>query len=160
MNFELSPAEFDALTRHYFEPLSARADAPLRLLREGIYEIAGSAFVLRIRRGAGHARDFLVTLSRRVSGRSLDDLSEEIGLGVIAQYNGRPLRPHDLDSELDWKLALEEAVEAATMFCLPYLLNTQSDLSGVELFIRAKVEASGISRERFQLPPNVQKKWK
>jgi hypothetical protein len=160
MNYDLSTTGFDTLVRHFFQPLSARVGAPLKLLREGIYEIGGSAFVLRIRRGTGHSRDFLVTLSRRASGKSLDDLSDEIGLGVIAQYNQRSLRPHDLDSELDWKLALEEAAEAATAFCLPYLSNAQSDLSGVELFIRTKVEASGIKNKGFQFPSNVQKKWK
>ena len=67
--------EFDNAVARFFQPFSERAGFPKRKLRDGIYEIAGQEFVMRIRRGTGHRKDFLVTLSRKASlSRDLDDL--------------------------------------------------------------------------------------
>lgn len=49
---------FDEGVVRFFEPLAKRIDLPLRKVKSGIYELAGPHFVLHIRRGIGHSRDF------------------------------------------------------------------------------------------------------
>jgi hypothetical protein len=91
-----------------FQPLAIRTGLPLRKLHDGVYELVCKEFVMRIRRGTGHGKDFLVTLSRKkvVSGDPLD-LTGEVGLAVLAEYNGatadalalRARDPHRVHSE-------------------------------------------------------------
>jgi hypothetical protein len=151
---------FDTLAARFFGPLAERAGLALRQVRDGIYEIAGQAFTVRIRRGTGHRKDFLVTLSPTRSGtEDFDDLRSEIGLGVLADYSERPLKPHPLDSLEDWQLAMGEAAEAARELCLPYLLGKQTDLEGVKQFIERRVEESGIRTKKYRFPRNVREEW-
>lgn len=157
---DMNDSDFDDAAVRFFGPLAVRANSSLQKLREGIYQIAGMAFVVRIRRGTGHRKDFVVTLSPKKSGaEDLDDLSGEIGLAVIAEYHGRPLQMRELDSKKDWLLAFEEATHAAEMFCLPYLVGEQTDLQGVRRFIEQKVEESGITTKKYHFPPNVREEW-
>ncbi|HUJ42108.1 MAG TPA: hypothetical protein VLW52_00750 [Opitutaceae bacterium] len=155
----ISAAMFDELVTRFFAPLAKRAGLPLEALGEGIYEVAGSKFAMRIRRGTGHRKDFLVTLSLKQPEQNLDDLSGEIGLGVLADYRGRPLHAHALDSVEDWQLALEETARASEELCLPYLKGKQNDLDGVRRFIERKIDASGIRTERHRFPRNVREEW-
>ncbi len=80
---------FEIGTVDAFEPLAIRAGLPLRKLHDGVYELVGKEFVMRIRRGTGHGKDFLVTLSRKddVSDKPLE-LTGEVGLAVLAEYSG------------------------------------------------------------------------
>jgi hypothetical protein len=156
----MNDSAFDDAVVRFFGPLAVRANSSLQKLRDGIYQIAGTAFVVRIRRGTGHRKDFVVTLSPKKSGaEDLDDLSGEIGLGVFAEYHGRPLQMHELDSKKDWLLAFEEAARAAEVFCLPYLVGEQTDLQDVRHFIEQKVEESGIRTKKYHFPPKVREEW-
>ncbi|HWA08330.1 MAG TPA: hypothetical protein VG838_02570 [Opitutaceae bacterium] len=152
-------SQFNELMTRFFTPVAKRAGFALNVLREGIYEIAGSKFTMRIRRGTGHHKDFVVTLSPREPDRDLDDLGGEIGLAVLAEYSGRPLHRHELDSIEDWQLAVEEAAHAADELCVPYLIGQQSDLSGVRRLIEEKIEASGIRTKKYRFPRNVREEW-
>jgi hypothetical protein len=147
--------EFDNAVARCFQPFSERAGFPIRKLRDGIYEIAGQKFVMRIRRGTGHRKDFLVTLSRKASlSRDLDDLSHEIGLGVIAEYNGKQLQALG-----DYRREFAEAAKIAESLCLPYLLGTKTDFEDIQHFVERKVEESGIKTKSYHFPRNVREEW-
>jgi len=43
-------------------PLAANAKLTIQELGEGVYEVLGKDFTMRVRRGAGHRKDILVTV--------------------------------------------------------------------------------------------------
>jgi hypothetical protein len=45
-----------------FMPLAANAKLTIQELGEGVYEVLGKDFTMRVRRGAGHRKDILVTV--------------------------------------------------------------------------------------------------
>ena len=156
----LFSSSFDKHVVRFFGPLAKQAHLQLRKVKEGIYEICGRSFVLRIRRGTGHRNDFLVTLSSKSDERGdIDDLSKEIGLGVIAEFSGRPLRERELRTEEETALAFEEAAASTAAFCLPYLLDLRSDLNALWEFIERKIETSGVRNKKYKFPHNVREEW-
>ena len=127
----------------------------MKKLRDGIYQIAGRDFAMRIRQGTGHRKDFVVTLAPKVSlPDDLDDLSQEIGLGVVAEYNGKPLQVRD-----DYQREFEEAAKTAETLLVPYLLETKTDFEEIRHFVECKVEESGIRTKKYHFPPNVREEW-
>jgi hypothetical protein len=103
-----------------FQPLAIRAGLPLRELHDGVYELVGKEFVMRIRRGTGHGKDFLVTLSRRedVSDNPLE-LTGEVGLAVLAEYGGATADALALTARDGSPGAFRRAAEAAERFVCP-----------------------------------------
>ena len=143
-----------------FQPLAARVGLPLKKLRDGIYEMAGEEFAIRIRRGTGHGKDFLVTLSRKedVSDDPLQ-LTGEVGLGVIAEFCGATadaLALRARDGSVD---AFRSSAEAAEHFCLPYVLGRRADFAEIQRFVEDKIQKSGIRTKKFHFPPNVREEW-
>jgi len=136
----ITSSTFDVLVTQAFEPWAKRAGFVLKNPRDGIFEIEGLRFTMRIRRGTGHLKGFVVTLSRKSSQVvDLDDLDGEIGLSVIAEFNGQPLRTWALNSIDDWKVALEDAAAASQAFCLPYLIGEISNFEDIEQFIEVRI---------------------
>lgn len=157
MNIIADRAFGDAVTT-FFAPIANRAGLELQKLRPDIYQIAGSDFILRLRRGTGHRKDLLVTLSRlAVPVRDLDDLSGELGLGVIAEYNGVEFPRDDLTSEESLDSSVRRAAETAEQVCVPYLLGQKSDFDEIRSFVDRKIEAA--REPPFKFPPNVREEW-
>lgn len=154
----ITNAEFGDAVTTLFKPIATRAGLEMQELRAGIYQIAGASFVLRIRRGIGHRKDFLITLSRLATApRDLDDLRGEIGLSVIAQYHGVEMPYDDISSAQAFYSSLRRAAETTEQICLPYLTGQKSDFDEIRSFIDRKSEA--IVDEPFTFPPNVREEW-
>jgi hypothetical protein len=159
---EASTNIFDQGVARFFKPLAESIKLPLRKPKEGIYEIAGSTFTMRIRRGIGHSRDFLICLSEkgtRPEAVAIDDLGGETGLGVIVEFYGEKLGVHALHTDEGYLNAFEEAAKAAEKFCVPYLLDLRSNFGEVRDFVERKIEASGARMKEYRFPPNVRKEW-
>ena len=151
---------FDEGVTQFFEPLAKRIKLPLQKLKDGIYEIAGETFTMRIRRGIGHSRDFLVTLSEKSSTPlSPDELGREVGLGVIAEFNGQKLGTHKLHTTEGYLAAFAEAAKAAERYCAPYLLDLRSHLGEIRRVVEQKIEDSGLRPKKHRFPPNVREEW-
>ena len=147
--------EFDDAADRFFLPLAKRAGLQIKKLCDGIYEIPGRTFVMRIRQGTGHRRDFLVTLAPKSSlPDNLDDLSQEIGLGVVAEYNGKQLQVQS-----DYHSDFAEAAKIAEMFCIPYLLDTKKDFEEIRRFVECKITESGLETKKYRFPHNVREEW-
>jgi hypothetical protein len=103
-----------------FKQLAIRAGLSLRKLHDGVDELVGREFAMRIRRGTGHGKDFLVTLSGRedVSDNPLE-LTGSVGLAVIAEYSGATADALALTARDSSLGAFRRAAEAAVRFCLP-----------------------------------------
>ncbi len=150
-----SMKEFDDVVAQFFQPLANRVGFQLTKLRDGIYEIAGGMFAMRIRQGTGHRKDFVVTLAPKASlSDDLDDLGQEIGLGVVAEYNGKRLQETD-----DYQRDFSEAARIAELLCGPYLLDTKEDFGEIQHFVERKVEESGIKTKKYYFPRNVREEW-
>ncbi len=147
--------EFDDAVVRFFQPLANRFGFPLKRWRDGIYEITGRTFVMRIRQGMGHRKDFVVTLAPKMAlPDNLDDLSREIGLGVIAEYSGEILQ-----AKGDFQNQFEEAAKAAEIYCIPYLLETKKDFEEMRNFVKRRVEETGIKTKKYHFPRNVREEW-
>jgi len=160
--FGASTNIFDEGVARFFGPLAERINLPLRKPKDGIYEITGSTFTMRIRRGIGHTRDFLVCLSEKGSrpeSLAIDELGGEIGLGVIAEFYGEKLVVHALHTEEGYLKAFEEAAKATEKFCIPYLLDLRSNFGEIRDFVERKIEASGVRTKEYRFPPNVREEW-
>lgn len=143
----------------YFEPLARRINLPLRKVKDGIYEMSGANFVLHIRCGIGHSRDFLVTLAEKKSiVKPVEELSG-LGLGVIVEFNGEKLGPFTFHTREGYLRAFEDEAKAAEQFAVPYLLGRRSNFGEIREFIDRKIEASGIPKKKYHLPPNVREEW-
>jgi hypothetical protein len=147
--------EFDDAVAKFFKPLANRFEFPITKLRDGIYEITGGAFAVRIRQGTGHRKDFVVTLAPLVLlPDDLDDLSHEIGLGVVAEFNGKQL--HECG---DFQCDFSEAAKFTELLCVPYLLGTKNDFGEIQYFVERKIEESGIQSKKYRFPRNVREEW-
>ena len=152
-------SKFDRLVSRYFEPLADRTGLKLVKVSHGIFEIAGKTFVVRIRLGTGHKTDFLVTLSSEKSKKDIADLSNEIGLGVIAEYYKQPLRSQDFASDEEIHSAFLEAANTTEALCLPYLLGIRDSVADILEFVEEKIASSGIRDKKYRFPPNVREEW-
>jgi hypothetical protein len=143
-----------------FQPLAARAGLPLKKLCAGIYEMSGSEFVMRIRRGTGHGKDFLVTLSRKedVSADPLQ-LTGEVGLAVLAEYSGAVADALALTAREGSLSAFRRAADGAERFCLPYLLGRKADFPEIRRFVEDKIQKSGAHTKKYNFPTNVREEW-
>lgn len=155
---------FDEGVAISFDPLAQRLKLPLRKMAEGVYEIPGRFFALRIRKGTGHTRDFLVTLLERASisetsGSPRDLCDGEIGLRVIAAFYGEKLGPHMFHTREGYLRAFEDESNAAEKFAAPFLLDLRSNFGDIRQFVARKVEEAGIRDKDYRFPPNVRKEW-
>lgn len=150
---------FDEGVVRFFEPLAKRNNLSLQKVKSGIYELAGSQFVLHIRRGIGHSRDFLVTLAEKKSiTKPVEELSG-LGLGVILNFYGEKLGTHKLHTSEGYLIAFDEAAQAVDKYCVPYLLGHRSNYGEILEFSAQKIEASGLMRKKYHFPPKVREEW-
>ena len=158
--FGASTNIFDEAVARFFGPLAERIKLPLRKLNDGIYEIEGKVFAMRIRRGFGHSRDFLITLSEKSSTPLLPEESDqEIGLSVILEFYGKNLATPELHTAEGYLRGFEEAAKAAGEFCEPYLLDHRSNFGEIRAFVKHKIEESGARAKKPRFLPNVREEW-
>jgi hypothetical protein len=152
---------FDEGVTCFFRPLAERIKLPLQKLAKGVYEITGKTFVLRIREGIGHSRDFLLSVSKKdEASQSPRDLGKnEIGLGVVAEFGGEKLGPYKYHTREGYLHAFKDQARAAEKYGVPYLLDLRSNFEDIREFVERKVVESGIREKKFHFPPNVREEW-
>jgi hypothetical protein len=156
----ISEELFDSEVRRAFKPISEQLGVPLEQVIQGVYQLGSHGYWLRIRRGTGHRKDFLITLSiREKSKEELSDAIDEVGLGVIVEYKGSQLPQSSLDSLDDWKAALEQASRNTQQFLSPYLTGECNDFDEILNYIERKVIDTGIRGKTFRFPRNVREEW-
>ncbi|MBI4658411.1 MAG: hypothetical protein HY735_06130 [Verrucomicrobia bacterium] len=145
----------EAVTK-FFAPLAEQTGLTLSELADGVYEIEGAKFAMRIRRGTGHRKDMLVTLLA-TEGRPTDlfDLSHEIGLGMVAEFRGERI---EADQKDDLKEA-ENLAHAAQKFLVPYLLGHRSDHAELTKFVEKRANEVSSEVPAYRFPKNVRKEW-
>jgi hypothetical protein len=150
---------FDSLVIRYFGLLAKRIGLSLRTLADGAYEIAGKSFLMRIRRGTGHLPSVLVTISE-TKGRPQDvrDLTGEVGLSVIASFNGVDL-PKGEGRLQDMDAIVAQLATFAEKFGVPYLKEEKQSLAEIREFIENKIREKGIRDKKYNFPKNVREEW-
>lgn len=156
---DISVIHFDNAVTSIFKPIADRAGLELQKLHSGIYAIAARDFVLRIRLGIGHWKDVLITLApSKLRRPDPYDLSGEIGINVIAEYQGLTTPEQDLSSAESFYATLRQVAEIAEKACVPYLLGQKSDYDEVRSLIQRKSDEPP-QFDVADLPPIVKKKW-
>lgn len=153
--------DFDKAMAQHFAPLvSNNTGLALRKLAEGVYEVCSANFAMLIRHGTGHHKSILVTLlSTKERPTGIEDLSKDIGLGVIAEFYGEKLVESPFDSREDYLREAGKLASAAERFLFPYLLGLRDNLNDVRAFIEQKIENSGIQTKKWNFPKNVREEW-
>jgi hypothetical protein len=127
-----------------FLPLARKAGLPLVKICDGVYDIVGKGYRLRIRRGIGHGGGFLVTLSNEeVDPRDPIKIVNEIGLGRIARYNGATREAAAILSRDNSLEGYKKAAKVADEYALPYLLGVKSDYGQIKQQVKDELERSG-----------------
>lgn len=138
-----SPASFDKAVAKFFVPLAANAKLPICKLAEGIYEVQGVDFTMRIRRGIGHRKGILVTLLPTAERPAdANDLSKEIGLGAAAEFRGETPAEPPFDTEDEYLHYAHELAAAAERILGPYLVSGRTDFAELKDFVAARAEAA------------------
>src|SRR4051812_42579460 len=155
---QISGLYFDDAIASVFKPVADRAGLELQKLPLGIYQIAGGAFVLRMRRGIGHLKDVLITLAPSTEApRDLDHLTREIGLNNIAEYYGLTVPEQDTFSVEGFYFSLRRVAEITEKVCMPYLLGQKSDYADIRAFVDRKIEEG--KKQWGPWPPNIREEW-
>jgi hypothetical protein len=119
---------FETGVAECFLPLAQKAGLPLIKIYDGVYDIVGHNYRLRIRRGIGHGGGFLVTLSNEeLDRRDPIKIVNEIGLGRVAGYNGAAPEVAFIPDRDNSLAAYRKAAKVAKNYALPYLLGIKSD---------------------------------
>ena len=151
--------DFDESIVTFYKPVADRAGLELQKLRSGIYQIAGASFILRLRQGIGHKKDLLVTMApMTTSPRDLDDLSGEIGLPLVVEYNGVEVPHEDISSTVGFYSNPQRVADAIEQFCIPYLLGRKTDFDELRSFVDRKIDAAAW-KPPYNFPPNVREEW-
>jgi hypothetical protein len=148
------------MVRRHFGPIAEINGLPLRERRSGVHEITGHKFGLRIRYGQGHRNDFLITVfPLRTPPHDLDDLSDEIGLGIVAEFNGVPFHGMEVRNEDDAEKAFAVAAESSKSLVVPYLIGEKDEFAGLRQFVEEKIRQSGVREKKYKFPRNVREEW-
>ena len=119
---------FETGVAECFLPLGQKSGLPLIKIYEGVSDIVGHNYRLRIRRGIGHGGGFLVTLSNEeIDHRDPMKIVNEIGLGRVARYNGAAPEVASISTRDNSLTAYRKAAKVADEYVLPYLLGIKSD---------------------------------
>ena len=157
---ELDATVFDRAAMKAFSPLAVNAKLTMEALGGGVYEVQGKEFTMRIRRGTGHARDILVTvLPTGERPADHDDMSKEIGLGVVAEFGGQCLSELPFDTEEECQCSAVYLANEADKLIMPFLLGTRNDFGELKEFVAARVEAAQRDLPDYRFPKNVRKEW-
>lgn len=159
-NMTPNAATFNRAVANLFAPLAVNAKLTMHELDEGIHEMHGTEFTMRIRRGTGHCKGILVTLLPTAE-RPPDnnDLSKEIGLGVVAEFHHEKLAESAIDTEEDYLRSAGDLATAAGNMLLPYLLGNRSDFVELKEFVAARAQKAVSEIPDYRFPENVRKKW-
>lgn len=152
---------FDDAVARFFEPLAHRSNLPIQKLFDGIYEIAGQSFAMRIRRGIGHRKGILVTLlpTRDRYYDDLENIRGELGLGNFVEFNNEQLTESGIDTPEGYLQEAEKLAKSAERFLVPYLLGTRSDFIEVKEHVRKRGEEALREVKKYQFPRNVREEW-
>ena len=143
-----------------FMPLAANTKLTIHELWEGVYEVLGKDFTMRVRRGAGHRKDILVTvLPTAERPADHEDLSKEIGLGVVAEFVGESLPELSIDTEEEYLRSAQYLATAADKLLLPYLLGTRNDFADLKRFVAVRADKAVGEIPDYRFPKNVRKEW-
>jgi hypothetical protein len=119
---------FETGVAECFLPLAQKAGLPLIKIYDGVYDIVGHNYRLRIRRGIGHGGGFLITLSNEeVDHRDPIKIVNEIGLGRVAEFSGAAPEVAPIPMRDNSLTAYRKAAKVAEDYALPYLLGIKSD---------------------------------
>jgi hypothetical protein len=162
----VSPITIDLFKKavaQYFEPIAHENNLPLVRPGEKLYEIPSIHFVMRIRFDVGaHTKSINATLiqSHQMPGDIEEGCLDELGVGVIAGYNGVEVRyvPWEQTEEGFLQQAKAIAIQAK-QFAVPYLLGQKSDWNYVRAYIQEKIDEDVERIKAYKFPPNVQKRW-
>lgn len=153
-------ATFDQAVAHHFAPLAVNAKLAIQHLCDGAYEVQGKEFIMRIRRGTGHRKDILVTLLQSAERPAEnDDLSKEIGLGVVAQFYGEKLEEASLDTQEEYLRSAGSLAEAAGRLLFAYLIGDRTDFAQLKNFATARSGKAVSEIPDYRFPKNVRKEW-
>ena len=112
---------FETGVRECFLPLAQRTSLPLAKIYDGVYDVVGKNYRLRVRRGIGHGGGFLVTLSNEeVDPRDPIKIVHEIGLGPLAKHNGAAPEMAAIPSRDNSLAAYRMAARIAEEYALPF----------------------------------------
>lgn len=153
-------ATFNEAVARFFAPVAAKAKLAIQEFGEGVCEAQGKEFTMRIRRGTGHRKDILVTLLPTAERPAdIDDMSKEIGLGVVAEFRGETLAESSLNTEEEYLRSAGKLATAAEKLLLPYLLGVRTDFAGLKEFVAARAEKAVSKIPDYRFPKNVRKEW-
>lgn len=148
---------FELATLRHFGALAAQVGLKMVKLREGIFEISGIDFVIRIRRGIGYHRDFFVTVAARCDLSSdVGDPTGEIGLGRAAKFNGSSVDFGNVNAVGNLEVELEKAAKWSREFIIDYLTGGRTDFEDLRKFEGFPLV---VSPDVKNLPHNVKKVW-
>lgn len=151
---------FNKAVARSFAPLAGDAKLAIQQLGDGIYEVPGKDFTMRIRMGTGHRKDILVTmLPTAERPADNDDLCKEIGLGVVAEFAGASLTELPIETEEEYLHSADYLAAAADTLLLPYLLGTRNDFAELKRFVAARSAKAVGEIPDYRFPKNVRKEW-
>jgi len=153
-------ALFDNAVVRFFSPLAAKAKLPLNRLQDGIYEIASSEAVMRIRFSAGHGKSILATIIATCDrSGDVNDTSKELGLGLIARFHGDTMHTEAVATEPEFFQQAELVAHKAEEHFIPYLLGLRDDLERAKEYVETLIVESGMREKRWNFPKNVREEW-
>ena len=151
---------FEEAVIRSFQPIATANGMALQKLGDGVFEIRGAEFAIRIRRGTGHLPDFVVTLGLKKSPYSdIYDASGEIGLGWIAEFYGAKLEAPGLLTPENIEQGMQNASLLTGDLCIPYVTGTRNDYANIRAFLDKKKEGISLAYDKMQFPSNVHRKW-
>ena len=151
---------FDRVVSQSFASWVNELKMTLRQAAPGIYEIVGSGFIVRIRLESGHGQSILVTLMKAKDRPSdISDASEEIGLGVVARFNGLEFHTEQIASPRELAVQANYLSQMASKLLAPYLLGLRDDFEFLLEFVQTLIGQSGIQCKKWTFPKNVREEW-
>ena len=135
---------FDQAVLQFFDPMAQKFGFSLNKLQDGIYEILGQKFAIRIRRGTGHRKGILVTLLpvQESYYNDLEKLHDEIGLGNFIKFSNKQLLEMPINTSKGYILEAEKLAKATELFIIPYLLGMKTDFIEVKEYVHKQSEVT------------------
>ena len=157
---------FDKATTKYFEPIAQKLGLPFAKIRDGVYEISSSHFIMRIRLDTGHRRGLNVIL-RPASLQDYDENKPDAcGIGCFIKFNGEDWKSlvASVVTDEDFLKLTQMYAQAAERFGIPYLLGQKNDFEAVKEWIRKRGEPElerikQMQRNIERNMPSVRQEW-
>ena len=136
---------------------------------EMLFEIVSPQFTMRIRAGVGPWTEHLERINLVVTiaptnerGDKWEDMSNEIGVALLALYYDKLPKHHRLADRRDFWLESKRMTELARKYCAPFLLGHTKDYPEVLRFRNQRRSEAVAQAEEFarNQPPNVKPMWR